>query len=370
MISLPFRRNRASAASIAALYGMIVAQARKPAFYQSYGVPDTVEGRLDMIVLHLILAMRALGVGQSAGQRAGRHQAISQALFDHFCRDIDGNLREMGIGDLAVPKHMQRVAGTFYGRAEVYGAALDAGDDAALQPPSPATCSAPPSRRWAPGGSPPICGRQAGGIGAKSARRAGERADFPDPADDNATMKPHDQAPGRSRHGAFRSPPPTFPRPAAGSISLPTSRSGKPSSKRRASRPCRAWKRSSISPGTAPMGCRWPAGWPRRWCSIAWSRSSRSKARSTRPSISSSCRSLSPPPRRQDRPRPPSRRSRCADGAVDLGAIATEFLLLGIDPYPRKPGAVFDAPVAEDDPSSHPFAALAALKKPGDPNQG
>jgi len=58
------------------------------------------------------------------------------------------------------------------------------------------------------------------------------------------------------------------------------------------------------------------------------------------------------------------------DGAVDLGAIATEFLLLGVDPYPRKPDAVFEAPVAEDDPSSHPFAALAALKKPGNPNQG
>jgi uncharacterized metal-binding protein YceD (DUF177 family) len=58
------------------------------------------------------------------------------------------------------------------------------------------------------------------------------------------------------------------------------------------------------------------------------------------------------------------------DGAVDLGAIATEFLLLGMDPYPRKPGATFDAPVVEDDPSSHPFAALAALKKPGDRNQG
>jgi len=49
------------------------------------------------------------------------------------------------------------------------------------------------------------------------------------------------------------------------------------------------------------------------------------------------------------------------DGTVDLGAIATEFLLLGVDPYPRKAGAVFDAPPA-DDPASHPFAALAALK--------
>ncbi|MEA2906802.1 MAG: hypothetical protein QOI12_4189 [Alphaproteobacteria bacterium] len=48
--------------------------------------------------------------------------------------------------------------------------------------------------------------------------------------------------------------------------------------------------------------------------------------------------------------------------AIDLGAIATEFLLLGIDPYPRKPGAVFEAPAA-DDGSAHPFAALAALKK-------
>lgn len=50
------------------------------------------------------------------------------------------------------------------------------------------------------------------------------------------------------------------------------------------------------------------------------------------------------------------------DGTVDLGTIATEFLILGIDPYPRKEGAVFDAPPAGD-PASHPFAALAALKK-------
>jgi uncharacterized metal-binding protein YceD (DUF177 family) len=55
------------------------------------------------------------------------------------------------------------------------------------------------------------------------------------------------------------------------------------------------------------------------------------------------------------------------DGTVDLGAIATEFLLLGVDPYPRKAGAVFDAPPA-DDPAGHPFAALAALKT-GKPNR-
>ena len=55
------------------------------------------------------------------------------------------------------------------------------------------------------------------------------------------------------------------------------------------------------------------------------------------------------------------------NGSVDLAAVATEFLLLGIDPYPRKPGVVFDPPVRED-PSSNPFAALAALKKPGNPD--
>jgi uncharacterized metal-binding protein YceD (DUF177 family) len=51
-------------------------------------------------------------------------------------------------------------------------------------------------------------------------------------------------------------------------------------------------------------------------------------------------------------------------GVVDVGAIATEFLLLAIDPYPRKPDAVFDPPAENDDPSTRPFAALAALKKP------
>jgi Large ribosomal RNA subunit accumulation protein YceD len=50
------------------------------------------------------------------------------------------------------------------------------------------------------------------------------------------------------------------------------------------------------------------------------------------------------------------------NGVVDLGAIATEFLLLAIDPYPRKPGAVFHPPAPSDD-SDHPFAALAVLKK-------
>jgi hypothetical protein len=53
---------------------------------------------------------------------------------------------------------------------------------------------------------------------------------------------------------------------------------------------------------------------------------------------------------------------RLIDGVIDLGALATEFLILGIDPYPRKPGAVFEAPPTSE-PFAGPFAGLAALQK-------
>lgn len=112
--------------SIAALYGMIVAQARLPAFYRAYRVPDTVEGRLEMVLLHTFLCCRRVGSGAKA------IQGLGQRVFDLFCRDMDGNLREMGIGDLAVPRHMQRIGEAFYGRAGAYETALAAGDKQAL----------------------------------------------------------------------------------------------------------------------------------------------------------------------------------------------------------------------------------------------
>jgi hypothetical protein len=51
-------------------------------------------------------------------------------------------------------------------------------------------------------------------------------------------------------------------------------------------------------------------------------------------------------------------------GKIDLGALAAEFLVLGLDPYPRKPGVVFEPVIQPADPADHPFAALAALKTP------
>lgn len=121
MILRPFRRSLHTD-SIATLYGAIVAQARSPAFYLEFGVPDTLEGRFDLIVLHLVLVLRRLG---GAGDRGAE---LGQRLFDAFCRDLDGNLREMGVGDLAVPKRMRRFAEAFYGRQAAYLAALAADD--------------------------------------------------------------------------------------------------------------------------------------------------------------------------------------------------------------------------------------------------
>jgi cytochrome b pre-mRNA-processing protein 3 len=121
MILWPFRRS-AEHRTIAALYGAIVTQARSPAFYADLGVPDTVQGRFDLIVLHLVLLLRRLERENEAGQ------VVGQRLFDTFCRDLDGNLREMGIGDLAVPKHMRGFGEAFYGRQASYLAALDATD--------------------------------------------------------------------------------------------------------------------------------------------------------------------------------------------------------------------------------------------------
>ena len=113
--------------SIRDLYGMIVAQARTAAFYDGYGVPDTLEGRFDLIVLHLVLVLDRLG------RVNGAARGLGQKLFDVFCRDLDDNLREMGVGDLAVPKRMRRFAEAFYGRQAAYLAALAAADEQELE---------------------------------------------------------------------------------------------------------------------------------------------------------------------------------------------------------------------------------------------
>ena len=124
MIFQFFRRTRDDP-SIASLYGTIVAQARAEAFYQRFGVADTVNGRLEMVLLHVVLLLRRLNE-EPDGAPWG------QAVFDLFCQDMDDNLREMGVGDLAVPKEMRRIGEAFYGRQAAYSGALAFSDLQAL----------------------------------------------------------------------------------------------------------------------------------------------------------------------------------------------------------------------------------------------
>jgi cytochrome b pre-mRNA-processing protein 3 len=125
MIFPLFRRKPRGPDTISALYGTIVAQARLPCFYRDYAVADTVNGRFDLIVLHLALLLDRM-------MRDPALKSLGQGVFDRFCQDMDHNLREMGIGDLKVPKEMQHMGEAFYGRAQAYQAALASADTQAL----------------------------------------------------------------------------------------------------------------------------------------------------------------------------------------------------------------------------------------------
>ena len=122
MIFPLFRREPRGPDTISALYGMIVAQARLPCFYRDYAVADTVNGRFDLIVLHLALVLDRLS-------REEALRSLGQGVFDRFCQDMDHNLREMGVGDLKVPKEIRRMGEVFYGSQKAYLAALAAPDD-------------------------------------------------------------------------------------------------------------------------------------------------------------------------------------------------------------------------------------------------
>jgi cytochrome b pre-mRNA-processing protein 3 len=102
------------------LYHAVVNQARTPAWYRDLGVPDTPEGRFEMIALHVALVLRRLRCEGLAGQ------ALGQQLFDVMFADLDGSLRELGVSDLSVGKYVKRLAGNFYARLAAMDEALAA----------------------------------------------------------------------------------------------------------------------------------------------------------------------------------------------------------------------------------------------------
>jgi cytochrome b pre-mRNA-processing protein 3 len=121
---LPFRRNPIREAAELA-YRLVVEQARRPAFFTAHGVPDTLDGRFELICLHAFLYLHRLkGEPPPAS-------VLGQRFFDTMFADFDRSLREIGTGDLSVGRQVKRMAEAFYGRVRAYEDGLD-GDDAEL----------------------------------------------------------------------------------------------------------------------------------------------------------------------------------------------------------------------------------------------
>ena len=96
------------------LYGSIVTQARLPVFYRELGVPDTTSGRYEMLVLHISCVLNALRLSQDPGGRMAR------ALIEAFVADMDDTMRELGIGDMSVPKKVKKTAAGLRERTIAY----------------------------------------------------------------------------------------------------------------------------------------------------------------------------------------------------------------------------------------------------------
>ncbi len=105
------------------LYASAVAQARMPAFYAWAGIPDTLDGRFEMLVLHVYLLLRRL---KAAGEDAA---ALRQTLVDAMAADFDANLRELGAGDLGVGRRVTGMVGAFLGRVAAYDIGLEGSND-------------------------------------------------------------------------------------------------------------------------------------------------------------------------------------------------------------------------------------------------
>ena len=105
------------------LYSSVVAQARQPYFYTDLAVPDTPDGRYDMIMIHAFLLLHRLK------QDLPNTEEISQAVFDIMFEDMDKSLREMGAGDVGIGRRIKEMAKGFYGRIAAYEDGLNRDDD-------------------------------------------------------------------------------------------------------------------------------------------------------------------------------------------------------------------------------------------------
>ena len=117
-----FRSNGAQNVAERA-YGAVVEAARRPVFFRDLLVPDTVDGRFELICLHAFLYLHRLKREQP------RPAVLGQVFFDTMFADFDQSLREIGVGDLSVGRHIRRMVEGFYGRVAAYEEGLSSDDN-------------------------------------------------------------------------------------------------------------------------------------------------------------------------------------------------------------------------------------------------
>lgn len=119
-------KKRPDRQTVDSLYAQIVAATRQEVFFSAWQVPDTPLGRFEMLSLHVFLFQHRLRGS------TGPERDIAQQLIDDFFTDVEHSLRELGIGDLGVPKRMKKLSKMYFGRTLSYASAIEANDRDAL----------------------------------------------------------------------------------------------------------------------------------------------------------------------------------------------------------------------------------------------
>jgi cytochrome b pre-mRNA-processing protein 3 len=191
-------RSRHNPIRDAAVFGyqQVVEQARRPVFFTDYAVPDTIDGRFELICLHAFLYLHRLKSERPQSSR------FCQELFDSMFVDMDQSLREMGKSDLSVGKEIKRMARGFYGRIRAYEEGL-AGTDSVL------TAALARNLFGTATGTPPLAAmaayvrRAAARLGAQpAAELLAGRAAFPLPEPELPACAPDNAAPDSAAGGA------------------------------------------------------------------------------------------------------------------------------------------------------------------------
>jgi cytochrome b pre-mRNA-processing protein 3 len=107
---------------IGKIYNIVVSQSRRPELFAEFSVADTLDGRFDLLSLHMCLIFKRLKLEDNS------YKQFAQSLFDFMFQDMDRSLREIGVGDLSVGKRVKEMGRAFLGRLEVYEAVIKVND--------------------------------------------------------------------------------------------------------------------------------------------------------------------------------------------------------------------------------------------------